>query len=136
MAGERAGNDALLQVEVTSGNYETVAGLQTSTFSSNRELIEVTNYGSNEDKEYLEGAGIKNTSISASGFVTNQASFEAIETAHRTGAPISIRLFFSGANPVTYSGEFMIPSLEFSPGYNTPVGFSITLESQGAITKA
>ena len=136
MAGERAGNDALLQVEVTSGNFETVGGLQTVTFSSNRELIEITNYGSNEDKQYLKGAGIKNTSISASGFVTNQPSFEAIENAHRLGNSIGIRLFFSGANQITYSGEFLIPSLEFSPGYNTAVGFSLTLESDGAITKA
>ena len=133
---ERKGKNGLLQVEVSPGVFQTVAGIQNVSISSNVELIETTNYQSNERKQYLEEAGIENTTISGSGIATDEATFSGVEDKHRAKSPVSMRLFFSDLNPVIYSGEFMIPSLEFSATYNGTVTFSFTLESQGEVTKS
>lgn len=136
MAGERKGVDALLQVETSSGTYETVGGVETHSFSSNVGIIEITNYGTNENKEYLPGAGVANTTVSLSGSVTNTASFNLIESSHRAKSPVGIRLWFDDANPAIYTGNFMVPTLEFSSSHDGKLEYSITLESQGAITKS
>lgn len=131
---ERAGKNFLLQVTDGAGGYITVGGLQSASLSSTVDLIEVTNHGSNENKEYLQGAGIDYISISGSGIATDEASFNTIVTAHRNKVQLDMRLHMDDAIPTTYTGNFMVASIEHSGEYNGNVTFSVTLESNGAIT--
>lgn len=115
-----------LYAEISS-TYTLIAALRSTTMTLNNELVDVTDKDGNLWVTLLEGAGVENISIKASGICNNSASFAFIRASVITGAFINARLE-SNLNEV-YEGNFKITSFESSGDYNKEEIFSITLES-------
>jgi TP901-1 family phage major tail protein len=135
MAGEKGGKDWLLYVESThgSGTYTLLGGLRSTGFTRNAEEIDVTNQGSNQERELLDGAGIKTREISGSGVFTNSTTLTYVEDRHESQALTRFRVadVDSGRQ---YTSLFKITSVERTGDYNNEQGYSISLSSSGALT--
>lgn len=131
----KGGKDFLLKVEDThgSGTYTTVAGLRSTSFTKNAEAIDATNHGSNQNKEILDGAGIKSVSISGSGIFDTGATLDRVEDAHDAQTLTRFQVVDADAGK-TYTALFKITSFERSGDYNNEQAYSIALESSGAVT--
>jgi len=133
----QAGKNLLLKVETPSGSgsFSTLGGLRTKTYTWNNEAIDVTNHGSNEDRELLDGAGIKSMSIAGSGVHTgDDATLDRMEDALRTGTLTLFQIVDASSGGRTYQGYFKVTSFERAADYNAEQTYSVALESSGAIT--
>lgn len=135
--GAKGGKDYLLKVEDTpgSGTFTTIGGLRSTSATRNAEAIDATNHGSNQNKELLNGAGIRSMSVSGSGIFTDDANLEAIEDAHEAQLLTRFQVIDTD-NGKSYTALFKIVSFERSGDYNNEQAYSISLESSGAITVA
>ena len=131
-----AGKNFLLKVEDSAGagTYTTLGGLQTTTLTMAAEAIDSTTHGSNQNKEVLDGAGIKSMSISGSGLYESGATLTNVETAALDQTLTRFQVIDSSSGGRTYTGLFKITSVERGGGYNDAQAFSISLESSGSIT--
>jgi TP901-1 family phage major tail protein len=132
----QAGKNLLLKVETAPGSavFSTLGGLRTKTYTFNNEAIDVTNHGSNENRELLNNAGVRSMSISGSGVHTGDAvTLDQIEDACISGAHLTMQIV--DATPGrTYQGAFKVVSFERSAEHSAEQTYSISLESSGAIT--
>ena len=113
--------------------YTLIAALRSTTMTLNSESVDVTDKDGNLWITLLEGAGVENISIKASGICNNSASFAFIRASVITGAFINARLE-SNSNEV-YQGLFKISSLESSGDYNKEEIFALTLDSSGSTSR-
>lgn len=128
------GKDLLLKYNNTGSTYTTVSGLQAKTFTLNNEPIDVTNHGSNQYRELLDGAGIRSMSISGSGIWTGDSTtLTAMVTAARDGTLKNFQIVDDN-NTITYQGSFKITSFELTGEYNGAATYSFSFESSGALT--
>ncbi len=136
MSGERGGKDLLLKKEdaTTPGTYVTIGGLRSKSMHFNNEAIDVTNHGSNEWKEILDGAGIKHMSMSASGVFNSSATLLEIETAMLAGTLTRFQIVDVYTGGRTYTGYFKIASFQRAGEYKGEQTYEISLESSGVIT--
>ena len=132
MSGEKGGKDLLLKVETSVGVYTTIGGLRSKSYSFGADGIDVTNHGSNQSREFLDGAGIKSMSLSGSGVFKEDTALAKVEANHLTQTLTNFRIVDSTGN--TYTALFKITSLERSGEYNGEQVWTIALESSGAIT--
>lgn len=131
------GKDFVLQVEDSAGagTYTTIAGLRAKTFAKAAEAIDATSHGSNQNREIVDGAGIKSLNVSGSGIMdTDKTTIQRIEDAHDNQTLTNFRLVDSSSGGRTYTASFKITSLEVTGEYNGALEFSISLESSGAVT--
>lgn len=133
MSGEKGGKNLLLKIDNGAGTYTTLGGLRSKSMTLNAEAIDVTNHGSNEWKELLDGAGVKSMSISGSGvFNTSTTLSQAItDWAAQTLRNFQIVDADSG---LTFQGAFKITSMERAGEYNGEQTWSMSMESSGTIT--
>jgi TP901-1 family phage major tail protein len=131
----KAGKNFLLKVEEVAGggSYATVGGLRSTSFTKSAEAIDATNHGSNQNKEILDGAGIKSMAISGSGIFTTDASLDVVEDAFDAQTLTRFQVVDADTGK-TYTGLFKITSFERGGDYNNEMSYSISLESSGAIT--
>lgn len=129
----KAGKDFLLQSDDGAGNYTTFGGLRSSSMSLNNEAIDVTNHGSAEWKELLDGAGIKNVGLSGSGIFTNAANEQLARTRCLNGTLANYRIT-DGIG--TFTAKFKITKLERAGDYKGEQTWSMSFESSGAVTIA
>jgi TP901-1 family phage major tail protein len=136
MANEQCGNDFVLQRDTTGGGaWETIGGLRSKTFTMNNEAIDVTNHGSSQIRELLEGCGIFSMSVSGSGVYNADAdTTQALEAAVKTGTFQDMRFLDEASR--TYTGSFKVTSFERGSEYNAEATYSISLELSGDITIA
>lgn len=133
----QAGRDLLLKVEApaASGSYSTLGGLRAKTYTINNEAIDVTNHGSNEYREILDGAGIRSMSVSGSGVHTGDAAtLNAIESAMLAGTLLLFQIVDVTSGGRTYSASFKVTSFERGGEHNAEQTYSLSLESSGQIT--
>lgn len=135
MSGEKGGKDFLLKVDTTgSGSYSTIGGLQSASMSINNEAIEVTNHGSNQYREILDGAGIRSISLSGSGIHNgDNSTLNTIDDNCLSGTLTNFQIVDDDSGR-TYQGAFKIVTFERAGEYNAAQTFSITLESSGSLT--
>jgi TP901-1 family phage major tail protein len=135
---EAAGKDFVLQIEDTpgGGTYTTLGGLRAKTFTRTHEGIEITNHGSNQDKTFLDAAGIRSMGVSGSGIFDRSATLHRVVDNCAAGTLTNFRLIDSGSGGRTYTGSFHISQFEESGEYNGAVEYNVSLESSGAITVA
>ena len=131
----KGGKDFLLKVEDSAGagTYTTLGGLRSTSVTRNAEAIDATNHVSNQNREILDGAGIRSMSISGSGIFTTDANLGLVEDAHETQALTRFQVIDVDAGR-TYTALFKIVTFERSGDYNNEQAYSISLESSGSIT--
>lgn len=115
--------------------FKTIGGLRAATVTMNSEGVEKTNYGSNQYREYIDGAGIKSMSVSGDGVYNSKANYRALETAWLANALVCLA-FVEVVSGRIYNACFKITSLEASAEYNGEATFSMASESSGTIAIA
>jgi len=144
MAAQK-GLDMLLKIDI-GGTYTTIGGLRSTSISLADEAVDVTNKDSLGTRTLLVGAGVNSLSISGSGVFTDSASEVALRTAFQAqqntsdGSSAQVAAFenfqFVVPDLGTYTGSFMIASLEYAGEFNGEVTYSMSFESAGYITFA
>jgi TP901-1 family phage major tail protein len=115
-----------------SEGFRTVGGLRSTSMAVNAEAIDVTNQGSNQWKELLDGAGIKSVSISGSGVFEQDSRLARLRANCLNQTLTSFRVV-EHASGDYFQGSFKITSLERAGDYNNEQTWSISLESSGAV---
>lgn len=116
-----------LQADI-SGNYTTIAAMQSNSMTINQETVEITDK-SMLFRELLENAGISSVSVKAQGVCNNSASFAFLRQTIINGTLFNGRIESNTGE--VYTGLFALTSFESSGEYNKGELFAITLESAG-----
>lgn len=139
MAAQK-GSDVLLKVN--DGSLHTIGGLRSANITVNQEPIDITasNASNGTHQRVLLAGGTESVSMSGSGILAGAATgsiMKRLDTifTSQIGNSGAFATLFSITVPAlgTYSGKFMITSLEFGGEYNGEATFSISLESSGFI---
>ncbi len=130
MAAQRGGA-LLLKVDI-SGTMTTIGGLRSTSITLNDEAVDITSKDNGQTRTLLPQAGTMSLSVSGSGVFTDTTAEQTIRTAFNASTFSSYQIIIPDLG--TYSGTFMIASLEYSGEYNGEVTYSITLESSGSIS--
>lgn len=134
MAGEKGGKDLLLKVDTGGGSFSTLGGLRSKSMSMNNEAIDVTNHGSNQKREILDGAGIFSMSVSGSGIHNGDAStLNLVDDNCVSGTLTDFQIVDSDSGR-TYEATFKITTFERTGEYNGEQTYSVSLESSGSVT--
>lgn len=128
------GRDAALYLGDGTNSYTKIAGLQTNNASINNNPVDITNMGSEGNQEWMPDAGVKSMSISASGFVVEDAQGAFEEFSAKAEAREFIPLQFERANGIIYEGDFVASDISFDNSHDGAQQFSVTLQSSGPIT--
>ena len=117
-----------------SDTYTTVGGLRSTSVTMNDEAVDVTTKDSSGVRALLANGGVQTCSISGSGVFTDAASETTLRSAFGASDFHNFQIIVPDFG--TYTGEFMVASLEYAGEYNGEVTYSITLESSDAFTFA
>jgi TP901-1 family phage major tail protein len=98
----------------------------------NDEAVDVTTKDSSAVKELLAAAGTQSYSFSGSGVFTDTASEDTLKAAYGAATFVNFQLIIPAFG--TFTGPFMVSSLEYAGEYNGEVTYSVSLESAGSIT--
>jgi TP901-1 family phage major tail protein len=126
-----------LLLKIGSGSpvtYATIGGLRSTSITLNDEPVDITNKDSAGVRTLLAQGGVQSMSVSGSGVFTDATSEGALRTAFGAASFSQYQLVIPDFG--TYTGTFMIASLEYAGEYNGEVTYSVTLESSGAVTFA
>lgn len=119
--------------DLTIELFTTLGGLRTKSWSFGSDGIEVTNHGSNQWRQMLDGAGIKSMSLSGEGVYTSATNFRTVEN----NAHANTLTCFAIVEIVTgrvYNGCFKITAVEGSADFSGEATYSLSMESADAIT--
>lgn len=115
--------------------FTTVGGLRSTSISLNEEAVDVTNKdSSNKYRELLAQAGVVTVSVSGSGVFTDSASETSLKSSFNKSTFDNYQFLVPDFG--TFTGAFMVASLEYAGEYNGEVTYSVTFESAGDITFA
>ena len=136
MAGEAfKGLDFILEVQTATTPtvvWTKVCGLTQTGLTINQEGVDITDNCSEGWREMLEGAGVRNVSISASGNARDNAAQQFILAKILANEFVTARI--KRGHGDEFSGVWQIPSNGYSAPYNGAETFEVTLESAGKIT--
>jgi len=145
MAAQK-GKDVLMKINTSGSTYVTVGGLRSSSITLSDESVDITNKDSLGTRTLLAGAGVNSIAISGSGVFTDSTSEVLVRTSFAAqqntsdGASAQTPAFknfqFSIPDLGTYTGSFMIASIEYAGEYNGETTYSMSFESAGYITFA
>ena len=112
--------------------FTTVAGGRTDGLAFNKNTIDITNKGSvNQWRELLAGGGVKSAVISTSGIFLDGASDESIRADYYGSILHNYQLLVPDFG--TFTGAFVITSLDYTGETEDGVNFSATFDSAGEI---
>lgn len=115
--------------------YTTVAGLRPTNISLNKGTVDITNKDStNMWRETLAGGGVKTATFSGGGVFTDAVGDESIRADFFGSVLHNYQVIVPDFG--TFTGAFVITSLEYTGEHEDAVQFSITLESAGELTFA
>lgn len=135
----KSGRLATLSVETSPGSntWTVVGGMTTNALTQADPMVDVTNKGSNGDRELLAGAGVRTVQITGTAVYEDDTGYEIVAAA--VAARTNLNYQFSmplASGTRTYTGVFQVTSLSHTSPHNGAITFTITLESSGAITIA
>lgn len=127
-----AGKDFLLKLGSTGSptEFTTVAGQRTTSFSINNEQIEVTDKDDSRWRKLIEG-GVRAMSLSAAGILQDAQAHKDLLAIATTGVIRDYQVVF--ADGQTFTGSFLLTTVEGNGEYTDAQQYSITLESAGDI---
>ncbi len=133
MAAQK-GKDLLLKVDSDGlGTFTTIAGLRARSLAFGTSTVDITHTESvNEWRELLAGAGTKTARLTGSGIFKDAVSDETVRGYFFNSTIRDWQIIIPDFG--TVQGAFQISALEFSGQHDNELGFSITMESAGALT--
>jgi TP901-1 family phage major tail protein len=114
--------------------FTTIGGLRSTSITLNDEAVDVTTKDSSSLRALLANGGVQTISISGSGVFTDAASETTLRGKFGASSFSNFQVIIPDFG--TYTGAFMVASLEYAGEYNGEVTYSVTLESSGTITFA
>lgn len=114
--------------------FTTIGGMRSTSISMNDEMVDITNKDSSRARTLLAQGGVNSMTISGSGVFTDSASETTLEGKFDNATIDNYQFLVPDFG--TYTGAFMLTTLEYSGEYNDSVQYSFTFESSGAITFA
>ena len=133
MAAQK-GSALLLKINTSGTSYSTIAGLRSNSITLNDEAVDITTKDSGGIRNLLAKGGVHSMSMSASGVFTDDSTEGLLKDAMNAATFKNFQILLPDLG--TYTGAFMVASLEYSGEYNGEVTYSVTLESSGTITFA
>jgi TP901-1 family phage major tail protein len=133
MAAQK-GSALLLKINTSGVAYSTIAGLRSNSITLNDEAVDITTKDSAGVRNLLAKGGVHSMSMSASGVFTDDSTEGLLKDAMNAATFTNFQILIPDFG--TYTGAFMVASLEYSGEYNGEVTYSVTLESSGTITFA
>lgn len=130
MAAQKGLSFLLKQGTAAAGT--TLAGMRSTSFTVNTEIVDVTTKDDAGVRNLLAGAGVRSFTISASGLFTDAAVEETVRGYAFAGTANAFGLVFENGD--TIDASFIISSYERSGEYNGAEEYSLTLEADGTIT--
>jgi TP901-1 family phage major tail protein len=134
MAAQK-GREILLKVGDGGGSeiFTTIAGLRAKSIKLGESNVDVTNADSpNAWRELLEGAGIKNFSVSGSGVFKDSASEETVRSLKFAGTHRNWQIIIPNFGII--QAKCQITDLEYTGNHDGEATYSLTLESAGEPT--
>lgn len=133
MAAQK-GKDILLKIGdgATPEGFATVAGVRARTLSLNAKSVDVTDSDSaGRWRELLEGAGVRQCSVSGSGVFKDAGADERIRQSFFDQSARTWQLVIPGFGMV--AGPFLVAALEYAGQFDGEATFALTLASAGAL---
>jgi len=136
---KQLGRAMLVKIETTDGgaSYTTVFGLNSKTLTINNTSIDVTTPDQTTPGGVLWTEtlnGVKNIAVSGDGFFEDDGTADARVIAQAMAADNEADFQIEVPDLGTWTGNFRIASFEMGGETEGGVTFSISLESNGAIT--
>lgn len=120
-----------------SETFTTFGGIQSVSASHSNGTVDITNNDDSGVRELLEGKFGMASSFSMSGVTKDEAAYDSLFTDFQAGTKRNFQIVIPGANAggtLDFAG--IITGFEESGGTDDPLGFSLTIESSGAVTKS
>ena len=114
--------------------FTTIGGMRSTSISMNDEVVDITNKDSGRARAILAQAGVNSMTVSGSGVFADSASETTLESKFDNSTLDNYQFLVPDFG--TYTGSFMLTSLEYAGEFNGEVTYSFTFESNGAITFA
>ena len=114
--------------------FTTIGGMRSTSISMNDEVVDITNKDSGRARAILAQAGVNSMTVSGSGVFTDSASEATLESKFDSSTLGNYQFLVPDFG--TYTGSFMLTTLEYAGEFNGEVTYSFTFESNGAITFA
>ena len=114
--------------------FTTIGGMRSNTLTMNDEMVDVTNKDSAGARTILAQGGVNSITIAGSGVFTDSASETTLKGKFNVSALTNYQFLVPTFG--TFTGSFMLTTLEYAGEYNGEVTYSFTFESSGAITFA
>jgi TP901-1 family phage major tail protein len=135
MSNVSAGILHLLQVlDQVSNTYITVGGLQTKKIAFGAAAVDVSNHGSNEWKELLDGHGLRDAKVSGSGVYDDTSGMLTfIQNLFKNQTLWSWQITDTSPNGRTYQGLFKLTSFDIDSTHDKEVKWSLSMESSGEV---
>ena len=114
--------------------FTTIGGMRSNTLTMNDEMVDITNKDSAGARTILAQGGVNSITVAGSGVFTDSASETTLKSKFNVSALTNYQ--FLVPNFGTFTGSFMLTTLEYAGEYNGEVTYSFTFESSGAITFA
>ena len=114
--------------------FTTIGGMRSTSLALNDEAVDVTNKDSGRARTLLAQGGVNSLTVSGSGVFTDSASEATLKGKFDISAFTNYQFLVPDFG--TFTGSFMLASLEYAGEFNGEVTYSFTFESTGAITFA
>ena len=114
--------------------FTTIGGMRSTSISMNDEIVDVTNKDSGRQRAILAQGGVVSMTVSGSGVFTDSASETTLESKFDQSSLTNYQFLVPDFG--TYTGKFMLTTLEYAGEFNGEVTYSFTFESSGTITFA
>lgn len=114
--------------------FTTIGGMRSTALAMNDEAVDVTNKDSGRARTLLAQGGVNSMTVTGSGVFTDSASETTLRSNFDSSAFSNYQFLVPDFG--TFTGAFMLQSLEYAGEFNGEVTYSFTFESSGTITFA
>jgi len=114
--------------------FTTIGGMRSTSLTMNDEMVDVTNKDSTNARTILAQGGVNSISVSGSGVFTDSPSETTLKGKFNVSALTNYQFIVPDFG--TFTGKFMLTTLEYGGEYNGEVTYSFTFESSGTIAFA
>ena len=114
--------------------FTTIGGMRSTSLTMNDEMVDVTNKDSSNARTILAQGGVNSITVSGSGVFTDSASETTLKGKFNVSALTNYQFLVPDFG--TFTGSFMLTTLEYGGEYNGEVTYSFSFESSGTITFA
>ena len=127
---------AIQTAQPANSDFSTIGGMQSTNVDWSASEIDVTTQSSDENRELLDGRGIKSLNFAASGQLQDSQIAKDLEANFLTQRLRWFQVEQEDNTNRRYTVKFKLTSYSFSGNHDGSVDFNLTLMSSGAISIA